>query len=69
MDVTLRQYMGLSPEEAGAEIENLMQEVKNVGGVFSAIWHNETLNDLDDWKGYRDVFIKMNQKGFEWANA
>lgn len=69
MDVTLRQYMGLSPEEAGAEIENLMQEVKNVGGVFSAIWHNETLNDLDDWKGYRDVFIKMNQKGFKWANA
>lgn len=69
MDVTLRHYMGLSPEEAMQEIEELMLEVKNVGGTFSSIWHNETLNDLGDWKGYREVFKKMNQKGFEWTNG
>jgi len=50
------------------EIEDLMQEVKKAGGTFVSIWHNETLNDQGDWKGYRKVFEKMNKKGFEWAN-
>jgi len=45
-----------------------MQEVKNVGGTFVSIWHNETVNDTGLWKGYQQVFEKMNQLGFEWAN-
>ncbi|MBN1986205.1 MAG: polysaccharide deacetylase family protein [Prolixibacteraceae bacterium] len=68
MDVTLRNYMQLSPEEAKKEIMDLMQEVKNVGGTFISIWHNETLNDLESWKGYREVFEEMNKTGFTWAN-
>jgi len=69
MDVTLRNYMDLTPEQATEEIENLMQEVKTVGGTFSYIWHNETLNEQVDWQGFREVFKKMNQKGFEWAHV
>ena len=68
MDVTLRDYLHLSPEEAWTEIKNLMNEVKNVGGTFVSIWHNETVNDLDGWKGYRNVFTEMNKLGFNWAN-
>lgn len=68
MDVTLRDYLDLSPEEALKKIETLMEEVKNVGGIFSSIWHNETVNDQGHWEGYREVFEKMNTKGFEWAN-
>ncbi len=68
MDVTLKNYMGLPPEEALKEIERLMQEVKRTGGIFVSIWHNETLNDLGPWKGYRNIFEKMNQTGFNWAN-
>jgi len=45
-----------------------MNEVKKVGGTFVSIWHNETVNDLGEWKGYRDVFEKMNRLGFKWAN-
>ncbi|MDD2381766.1 MAG: polysaccharide deacetylase family protein, partial [Mariniphaga sp.] len=69
MDVTLRNYMNLNPEEALIEIETLMREVKNVGGTFSCIWHNESLIGQDPWNGYREVFIQMNHKGFEWANG
>lgn len=69
MDVTLRNYMDFNPEQATEEIENLMQEVKNVGGTFAYIWHNETLNEQDNWLGYREVFNKMNRKGFEWAHV
>ncbi len=68
MDVTLRDYMQMSPQEAKQEILNLMQEVKNVGGTFVSIWHNETVSDLDGWKGYREVFEEMNKTGFKWAN-
>jgi hypothetical protein len=42
--------------------------VKRVGGTFCSIWHNETLNGNNDWKDYREVFIKMNKLGFKWAN-
>ncbi len=68
MDVTLRDYLGLSPQEATKEIGRLMAEVKEVGGTFVSIWHNETVTDLDGWKGFRQVFEEMNRNGFEWAN-
>lgn len=68
MDGTLRHYMQLSPEKAMDEIRSIMQEVKNVGGTFVSVWHNETVNDTGQWKGYREVFEEMNRLGFEWAN-
>jgi len=68
MDGTLKYYMKLKPEEAWNEIENLMTEVKMTGGVFVPVWHNETLAETAEWTGYREVFSKMIQKGFEWTN-
>jgi hypothetical protein len=68
MDGTLRNYLKLSSEQAFKETEMLMKEVKKVGGTFISIWHNETVNDWGEWKGYREVFEKMNQLGFQWAN-
>ena len=46
----------------------IMQEIKEVGGTFVCIWHNETVNDLGEWKGYREIFEKINKLGFKWAN-
>ena len=68
MDGTLRHYLRLSPEYAIKEIEEIMQEVKNVDGTFISVWHNETVNNKGLWEGYRQVFEKMNKLGFEWAN-
>ena len=67
MDGTLRHYLRLKPEDALKEVEKLMKEVKNVGGTFVSVWHNETVNNKDLWKDYRQVFEKMNQWGFEWV--
>ncbi|WP_346858837.1 polysaccharide deacetylase family protein [uncultured Draconibacterium sp.] len=69
MDGTLLHYMQLTPEKAIEEIKQVMQEVKNVGGTFVSVWHNETVNDLGQWKGFRKVFEEMNSLGFEWANS
>lgn len=68
MDGTLRHYMQLEPQKAFEETKRIMQEVKNVGGTFVSIWHNETVTNLKKWEGYREVFEKMNQLGFQWAN-
>ena len=67
MDGTLRHYMQLNPDQAFEEIKQVMQEVKNVGGTFVSVWHNETVNNIGQWEGYREVFEKMNQLGFKWS--
>ncbi len=68
MDGTLLHYLQLSPEKAYIEIEKMIHEIKEVGGTFVSIWHNETVTDVGEWKGYREVFEKMNSLGFKWAN-
>jgi len=68
MDVTLRDYMSLSPELAKKKIIHLMNEVKKAEGVFVGIWHNETISDIGHWEGYREVFEEMNKIGFQLAN-
>lgn len=69
MDVTLKDYLGLTADEAWKKTEQMMTEVKKHGGVFVSIWHNESLCDKNRWKGFREVFEKMNQKAFEWENG
>lgn len=67
MDVTLKNYMRLTAEEAIENVSVLMDEVKATGGWFSVIWHNESVTGAGEWKEYRRVFEYINQKGFEYA--
>lgn len=69
MDVTLGDYIKLTPGQAKAEIGTLMGEVARTGGTFISIWHNETLTDSGQWKGFREVFRFVNEKGFALANG
>jgi hypothetical protein len=59
MDVALRQYAGLSPEEAIKTIAEMMDSVKIVGGTFYSLWHNEALSETGVWKGWRKVYTTM----------
>lgn len=56
MDGTLNQYMKLSPQKAKQEINCLFQEVKNYGGDFIFLWHNETISEFGIWEGWKTVF-------------
>jgi hypothetical protein len=56
MDGTLNEYLKLTPELAKEKISELFSEVKNYGGEFSFIWHNETIGDYGIWKGWKTVF-------------
>jgi hypothetical protein len=56
MDTTLRKYMRLSPDEAKNELDKLVSRIQAVGGDFISLWHNETLTNVGEWRGWRDVF-------------
>jgi hypothetical protein len=63
MDVTLQQYLGLTPGEAAARVENLISRIKAVKGTFTSLWHNESLSETGVWIGWREVFEKMIESG------
>ncbi len=59
MDGTLNQYLGLSIGDAIQVIKNIIDEVKKVNGTFISLWHNESLSETRNWKGWREVYIAM----------
>ncbi|MFZ5573404.1 MAG: polysaccharide deacetylase family protein [Thermodesulfobacteriota bacterium] len=48
MDATLKQYRALTPDEGRDRILFLAGRCRAVGGVFTLLWHNSSLQD--DWK-------------------
>lgn len=69
MDVSLKNYLHLDPEEAWQVIEKLMLEVKEVNGTFVSLWHNESLKNSGHWEGWRSVFIQIRDNGLKLANG
>jgi hypothetical protein len=59
MDRTIRQHMKLSPEEADNFISKNISQIKESGGTFVALWHNESLSDKGYWKGWQKVYENM----------
>lgn len=65
MDVTLLEYRNMSAYEALKKIKSLLLETASVGGTFVSLWHNESLSDADNWKGWREVYTEMTQLAVE----
>lgn len=59
MDTALKTYLKLSPQEAISQIKNLIDEVRSVDGYFISLWHNESLSNRYDWKGWKEVYEWM----------
>jgi len=55
MDSAMKDQLKFSVDQAKEEIKNLTENVKEVGGVLMCIWHNSSINDLGEWKDWRDV--------------
>ncbi len=65
MDVTLKNKLLLSPDEAIDEITTLINAVKAIGGTFTALWHNESLGDTGEWKNWQSVFEQTCNTGMQ----
>lgn len=55
MDGTLKDYLHLSVEESKKEIQELINEAQLFGGNFIAIWHNETISEWHNWRGWTQL--------------
>lgn len=62
MDRTLKDYMGLTPEQGLEKILKIASAVRTVGGTFTSIWHNDTFSDSGEWIGWKDVYLQMTHK-------
>jgi len=59
MDRSLKDYMGLSPEEAFRTISSIVDSVSIYGGTLVSLWHNDAFSDHGEWNGWREVYIRM----------
>ena len=66
MEVTLNEYLHLSPDEAIAQVKPIIESIKAVGGTFTTLWHNSTLTDNESgqpsergYEGWRKVYEKI----------
>lgn len=57
MDRTLSQYRGLAPVAGEAAILDLAERCQKVGGVFTLLWHNSSLNG--DWRPWVEVYQRV----------
>lgn len=61
MDRSLKDGMKLSIEESVAQIKKIQMEVKLAEGIFISIFHNESLSENKEWKGWRSVYESIFQ--------
>jgi len=61
MDATFTEYLTLGPAEAGRIIMDLIAETRAVGGLFVSLWHNTSLLDDEEHKGWRSLFESILQ--------
>ena len=56
MDVTLKNSLHLSPAEAATKLHDLRAKVEATGGEFITLFHNSSLGEDCEWRGWRTVF-------------
>jgi hypothetical protein len=61
MDATLRFYMKVKPESIKELVKPLVDEVKKRNGTFISIWHNETISDWREWRGWKNAYEEVIQ--------
>lgn len=59
MDATLLKYLKLQPNQATMLINELIESVKMVDGTFYSLWHNESISETGNWKGWKEVYEQM----------
>ncbi len=56
MDVTLKDYLRISPDEAVTLSRSYIDTIKAVNGEFVNLWHNESFDESGRWRGWKRVY-------------
>jgi len=56
MDVTLKDYMKLTPVQAISYVNEIQNRIAQVNGYFVLLWHNSSFDPGEGWNKWKDVF-------------
>ncbi|MEX2589507.1 MAG: polysaccharide deacetylase family protein [Chitinophagales bacterium] len=59
MDACLYYYLKYSPEQAILACRQIITEVQKVNGNLITLWHNNSLSDQNEWKGWVKVYEEV----------
>ncbi len=59
MDVTLKEYLCLTPEQAKNSISEMIQTIRSVNGTFCSLWHNSSFSTIGGWENWKEVYIHL----------
>lgn len=59
MDSAMIDHLKFNPGEAIEDISKLVHQVEKYGGEAIGIWHNYSLSEKDQYKGWREVLISI----------
>lgn len=70
MDKTLMEYMGLRPQESLEKVIDCAARCRAVGGVFTLLWHNSSLDKSKYSTVYQTVLDQLTaSEAFNWRNG
>ena len=59
MEATLKYYKNIGPNKAMENFIPIIEEVKGVNGTLVSLWHNDSISDYGEWKGWKEVYAEM----------
>lgn len=65
MDATFKTYLHYSEEQAFECISEIIDNIKRVNGVFSPLWHNESMSGYGVWEGWENLYERMLTKALK----
>ena len=59
MEATVRHYMNEPVENVMQHFLPIIEEVKNVNGTLTVLWHNDSLSELSPWEGWSSLYEEL----------
>jgi len=59
MDRTMSDYLKLNEKQSFEKVKEIIANIRKVNGSFVSLWHNESLSNQFEWKGWRDFYEQM----------
>ena len=59
MDSAMKNGLNWSPEEAKEHVDAMVAVASAVGGVWMSCFHNTSVSDHEEWKGWRATYLHM----------